>query len=117
MGFKAKYAPEMRQTEHGSRLYAYWKRIRGKGISQAFEKFTDFYQWSMKNGYTIGAKLYKHEPDEPYDPDNCFWVPRSEWVENQTPTSRDRAFEEKWDKTVNRIRNYYGMELIYSSEV
>ena len=111
------YDPELRQTEHGSRLYAYWKRIRGKGISQAFEKFDDFYHWSMKNDYTVGAKLIKYDPDEPYGPDNCFWIPRSEWAANQTPTPRNRAWENSWDETVNRIREHYGMEPIYSSEV
>ena len=114
---KITYDPEMRNTEHGGRLYAYWKRIKGSDISQEFKKYTDFYAWAMQNGYTLGAKLFKHDQDEPYGPDNCYWIPRSEWVNNPPAPSRDYVFEQKWDETVNRIRRYYGMEPIRSSEV
>lgn len=117
MGHKITYNAELRETEHGSRLYAYWHRIKGKDISEEFKEFPGFYRWAMKNNYTIGAKLFKYEPDEPYTPDNCFWVPRNEWVDNPTPPSRNRAWERKWDEAVNRIRKHYDMEPIYSSEV
>ena len=114
---KTTYDPQLRKTEHGRRIYAYWRRIRKHDVSPEFEAFPGFYFWAMKNKYTIGAKLFKYEPDEPYAPDNCFWVPQSERIEIPTARPLDREMAKKWDETVNRIRLHYGMEPIHSSEV
>lgn len=111
------YPSEMRTTEHGSRIYAYWRKIHRTDVSPEFAAYPDFYKWAMANGYSIGAKLFRHEIGRPYSPENCFWVPRSEWVDEKWEPRRDRDMEQKWDDTVNRIRVHYGMEPIHSSEV
>lgn len=114
---KYTYDPEIRRTDHGRRLYGYWKRIKGQSNSKKFAAYPDFFKWAMANGYTVGAKLFRYEEDEPYNPENCFWVARSEWVGEDAEFNRNLAREREWDNTVNRIRLHYGMEPIYSSEV
>lgn len=111
------YDPQMRHTEHGSRLYAYWKKVKQNTDSPKFETYPGFFKWAMSNGYTVGAKLCKYEPDEPHSPDNCFWVAREDWKIGDADEQRNRARERKWDAAVNRIRLHYGMEPIHSSEV
>ena len=109
---KYTYHAGMRQTEAGGRLYPYWQRIKAHGIAQEFTAFADFYIWSLKNGYTLGAKLFRHDPAEPYGPDNCFWVPYDEWVENPNRPHMSHEWQQKWDKTVNRLRLHFGMKPI-----
>ena len=118
---KITYDPEMRKTEHGRRLYAYWRRIQHDTDDPEFVEFPGFYKWAMANGYTVGAKLMRHDEDEPFASDNCYWIPHDEWYgrgHGDSPTKdRDLAREREWDKVVNRIRRHYGMEPIHSSEV
>ena len=114
---KTTYKSELRKTEHGSRLYAYWLKIRHNTDSPKFVEFPGFYKWAMENEYTVGAKLCRYEEDEPFSPDNCFWVPREEWVNKPVVTERNPKWEREWDEVVNRIREHYGMEPIYSSGV
>jgi hypothetical protein len=102
----------MRKTEAGGRLYSYWRRIKAQGISPEFAEFPGFYIWAIKNGYTLGAKLYKYDPAEPYGPENCFWVPRDEWVGGLEYPPMSQEWRQKWDETINRIRLHFGMEPI-----
>ena len=111
------YDPQLRKTEHGSKLYAYWKKISHDTDSPEFGKFPDFHNWAMQNGYTLGARLFRYDPDEPYNPDNCFWVAKGGSAKEQTYTHRDAEREKEWDEVVNRIRLHYGMEPIHSPEV
>lgn len=113
---KAKYDPEMRKSEHGRKLYQYWKSVHRETDSKKFETFPGFYDWAMQNGYTIGAKLFRYNPDEPFGPDNCFWVAKGNGERAQTYPHREFLREKEWDKVVNRIRKHYGMEPIFSSD-
>lgn len=106
MGKKARsYDPAIRQTEHGSRLYAAWVRINKFPHCKEWECFPTFYEWAMENGYEVGTWLNRDDNDKPYSPDNCIWYkPQSdgispEWAE----------WIKRWNKTVNRIRKHYGM--------
>lgn len=114
---KTTYNPELRKTEHGSQLYSYWRKIRVKGVCPEFVEFPGFYKWAMENEYTVGAKLFRYEEDEPFSPDNCFWVPHEEWVNKPVETERHPKREQEWDEVVNRIREHYGMDPIFSSGV
>lgn len=114
---KITYDPEMRQSDHGRRLYTYWRKVRPDTDSPEFLEYPKFFKWAMANGYTVGAKLFKYEPDEPYSPENSFWVARKDWVIGDVEVYRNMARERKWDETINRIRLHFGMEPIYSSEV
>lgn len=55
-----------------------------KGITFCEEWLKDverFKEWSLNNGYTPYARLYRNDQDKGYSPDNCYWhVPK-----NQTP--------------------------------
>lgn len=107
----------MRQSEHGRRLYCYWKnKVHRDTDCPEFLTFIGFYNWAMENGYTVGAKLIRYIPFEPYHPDNCFWVQRGEREGTAMNVTRDDARAKQWDDTVNRIRLHYGMEPIYSSD-
>ena len=114
---KITYDSGLRSSEHGQRLYAYWRRIRRRAFHPDFERYPDFFKWAMANGYTVGAKLFKHDETEPYSPENCFWVPRDEWAAETKQETRSPEREREWDKVVNRIRLHFGMEPIHSSEV
>lgn len=118
---KITYDPEMRQTDHGRRIYGYWKRIRKHEVAPEFVEYPSFFKWAMANGYRIGAKLLRYDEDKPFGPDNCYWLSHEECVgmkQSKAPTiNRNLAWERHWDETVNRIRRHYGMKEIHSSEV
>lgn len=111
------YDAEMRKTEHGGRLYSYWRKLHNKTEDPTFQHYPDFFEWAMKNGYTVGAKLFRHDEEKPFSAENCFWVPREKWVGGDPNLIRNRTWEQKWDEAVNRIRRHYGMKEIHSSEV
>lgn len=116
MWSKRTYDPQLRKTDHGRRLYEYWRTVHRGTDSIEFETFPGFYEWSMQNGYTIGARLFRYDPDEPFNPDNCFWEPTKGKIVNQKYVCRDFPREKQWDDVVNRIRQHYGMEPIFSSD-
>lgn len=123
---KTIHDPNLRYSEKGKRLYGFWKRIHRNIDSPEFEQFTDFYYWAIANGYTDRARLYRYDREEPYSPENCFWVPVGDVAGTKEPQKNgeqsniyylDSTWMRKWDETVNRIRLHYGMEPIHSSEV
>ena len=96
------YDPKIRESEHGSRLYQTWKRLRKHQHSEEWDSFLPFYIWATKSGYVIGARLRLRNDLNPYAPDNCVWdIPE----DPQIPQS----WADEWNKSVNRIRKHYGM--------
>ena len=116
MGYATTYEPEMRKSEHGRRLYDYWRNVHRNTDCEQFETFPGFYNWAMDNGYTIGARLFRYDPDDPFNPDNCFWGAKGEKSGQGKLLKRDFLREKQWDDFVNRIRRYYGMEPIHSTD-
>ena len=118
---KVTYDPEMRKTDHGRRLYGYWKKVHRYTEAPEFKKFSDFFGWAMSNGYIVGAKLLRYDETQPFSPENCFWARRDECVGigygKGDTLYRNLTWEQKWDEAVNRIRVHFGMEPIHSSEV
>ena len=104
---KDKYDKALVETPEWKYLYAKWQRI-GKHRGEYFATFMNFYNWSFANGFTVGAMLELLDINKPYSPENCQWV----HSENQQRTYReeDLEFINKWNKSVNRIRCYFGME-------
>ena len=113
---KITYDAEMRKTDHGRRIYAYWMKVKRATDDPEFQTFPGFLKWAMQNGYTLGATLCLHDPFEPYSSDNCFWLAKGEKKQERV-CPHDFEREKQWDEVVNRIRLHYGMEPIHSSEV
>lgn len=97
------YDPEIRKTPHGSRIYTAWKRVRRHPYYDKWKSFPVFYEWSMENGYVEDAQLVVIGDECRYFPDSCCWTAP---VETEP---RELDWIKKWNKTVNRIRKYYGM--------
>lgn len=60
----------------------------GKGIKvceewNGFDKFMNFYEWAMGNGYKEGLQLDRIDNDKDYCPENCRWVTAEENARNQ----------------------------------
>jgi hypothetical protein len=108
---RAAYDPELRKSEHGARLYEYWRRIRRPGpIDPAFAQYIDFYNWAMDAGYELGSWLRRYDDQLPYGPDNCYWEPRDGeplWAEE---------WRKKWDDTVNKLRGQFGLPPLKGGE-
>lgn len=100
------YDPEMRTSEHGSRLYNAWRSMRKHPHIDLWESYQVFYTWSMYNGYTIEAWLRRIDESLPYGPDNCTWYVHEK---EQPLSSEEKARADAWNKVVNRIRKHYGM--------
>ena len=91
------YDPALRKTEHGGKLYWFWKKVRLNTDSKEFESFGSFYEWAMDAGYESGDKFILIDKRKPYSPDNCDW--------ELSPGER----LDSWNRTVNQIRKHYGM--------
>lgn len=112
MGYARKYEREIMESEEGQRLYARWySKINKNTDSPEFMTFLGFYKWAMESGFTIGAQLYRRDPKAPYSPDNCVWISGA-----KVARSSDSEFAMRWNKTVNRIRRYYGMQPFRTEE-
>lgn len=104
------YDPEIRLSEHGSRLYGLWKKARRFPHCEEWDYYPTFYLWAIEAGYVLGARLRLIDDSGIYCPENCKWfVPE---LEEFDPA----AFAEKWDKTVNKIRKHYGMPPLEGTE-
>lgn len=114
---KNTYTPEMRDSEHGRRLYRYWIDIHNDTDSVTFAEYPGFFEWAMANGYTVGAKLLRHDESKTFTPENCFWVTPSELKAMRAEKDPDKQWMRLWDRTVNRLRRHFDMEPIHSSEV
>lgn len=99
------YDPEMRESEHGSRLYQAWRRLRKHPYVEEWGCYPPFYNWAIRSGYTLGARLVRNDEHVPYGPDNCFWYTKELADDGGPPPP---SWADSWNKTVNRIRKHYG---------
>ena len=53
-----------------------YHRYGGRGIKMCPEwlDFTNFYNWSMNNGYKEGLTIERIDIDKDYEPSNCCWI-------------------------------------------
>ena len=108
---KQTYDPALRKTEHGKNLYNTWQRIRRSPHCKEWDCYPTFYEWAIQSGYTTGAWLRLVDRNGTYKPDNCWWYIPGDQEEEIPPELADR-----WNKTVNRIRKYYGMPPLEGTE-
>lgn len=55
----------------------HYKHYFGRGITVCDEwknDFMNFYNWSMKNGYSDDLELDRIDNDGNYEPSNCQWI-------------------------------------------
>lgn len=102
------YDKDLKETPEWQPLYNKWKSVLRLPHSDAFYEFMGFYNWSMANGFVLGAKLKLIDESKPYGPDNCLWAPPVDEV--PVLTQKDREWMSLWNKTVNRLRVHFGME-------
>lgn len=107
----ANYDPELRKTEHGSKLYQTWKSMRKADHCEEWESFPVFYEWAMESGYEIGAWLKRNDMSAPFSPQNCFWYTPRESVGDISQEYKDR-----YNATVNRIRKHFGWPPLEGTE-
>lgn len=107
---KITYDEDLKNTPEFRALYSKWKGLRNSQLplGEAFEQFLTFYEWSMASGYAPGARLKRLDDSKPYGPDNCLWDHPSEY--RSAYTAEQKAWIAKWNKTVNRLRRYFGIE-------
>lgn len=101
------YPVKMRITDEGRSLYAIWRRVRHNACD-AFQQYTDFFEWAVQNGYTVGARLRRLDETVEYRPDNCSFTPS--YGDQKPLTLDERVRANEWNKTVNKIRRVYGMK-------
>ena len=110
---KQQYDPALRKTEHGSRLYNAWKKLRREPHAEEWDFFPTFYNWAMQNEYVVGSWLRLVDKTGIYEPNNCTWYfPDCDDDDPPPPAS----WADGWNKTVNRIRKYYGMPPLEGTE-
>ena len=102
------YDKKLKETPEWDPLYDKWRNIRKCPHSEDFERFQGFYDWSMANGFVIGARLKMLDANEQYSPDNC------QWTQPDTERSEYSAIQKQqianWNRAVNRLRVHYGYE-------
>lgn len=76
------------QNPH-NKYYSYYGG-RGISICQEWDKFENFNEWAMANGYSDELTLDRVDFNKDYSPDNCRWVTRKQQMDN---TRKTRLYE------------------------
>jgi hypothetical protein len=105
-----------------------WRRVKKQDHVPEWDNWENFYEWCHDTHYTPGDKLLRIYPTEPYGPDNCFWMERPAWPDDEPETLPwpepdaetttdpgieriDREFVRRWNRTVNVFRRALGLSL------
>jgi hypothetical protein len=59
---------------------------RGITVCNEWHEFSNFYEWSLNNGWVVGLSIERIDNDKGYSPDNCKYIPIYEQHLNKTNT-------------------------------
>ena len=104
-----RYDKDLKETPEWKSLYGRYNSFNNRKYRQLFGSFQAFYDWSMANGFAMGARFDRLDPSKPYTLDNCCWVLNDASMLRMTADERTEAIK-KWNETVNRIRVHFGMK-------
>lgn len=107
----APYDPALRESKQGQSIYNMWRKLRKAPHCEEWENYPTFYYWVIQNGYAPGSWLRRIDNNKPYTPDNCTW-----YVVGDNERHVQPGWADEWNKTVNRIRKYYGMPPLEGTE-
>lgn len=124
---------KMKQKPHkfthkmsNSRLYVIWCNMKqrcynqnnpnyyrygGRGITicpEWLDDFMNFYEWSMKNGYSDNLTLDRKDNNKGYYPDNCRWATETEQANNKRNNAIIQYMGE--NKTIHELANEYKID-------
>jgi hypothetical protein len=91
---RARHGASSKGSEH-SRLWATWRSMiercapregrnqhgyasRGIRVCAEWQKFENFRDWALANGYKVGLTIERRSADRNYEPRNCEWITLSE---------------------------------------
>ena len=100
-----KYDTEFRKTETGEKLVNKWRTVRKVGCCARWKDFNKFCEDVLCSYDEDVYCISKVDDAKPYSPSNFKWLKKK----NKAREDLTVGFAIKWNKTVNRIRNYYGM--------
>lgn len=81
------------KTRCYNKNFMYYCNYGGRGITICDEwksNFSNFYEWSINNGYEEGLTIDRINNDGNYEPSNCRWVTRAEQNRNKRYTKRKK---------------------------
>lgn len=63
-----------------------YKSYGAKGIKvcEEWKEYSNFYNWSINNGYDDKLSIDRIDNSKGYSPSNCRWIPLSEQTKNRT---------------------------------
>jgi hypothetical protein len=63
-----------------------YKSYGAKGIKvcEEWKEYSNFYEWSINNGYDDKLSIDRIDNSKGYSPSNCRWIPLSEQAKNRT---------------------------------
>ena len=111
--------------QSGTKLYAIWVTMRqrcyntnnkdfynygAKGIKVCDEwlkEFSEFYRWSMENGYAESLSIDRIDPYGNYEPSNCRWATIQEQANNKKNTIYVEVDGSTY--TLTELSNLYGI--------
>ena len=97
-----KYDTEFRNSKTGQRLYRVWRTVREVGCCARWHNFENFCDDVADTFTEDVTRICKIDRTRPYSQNNFKWAKRKE-------EKTDGEVIDSWNKTVNRIRKYYGM--------
>jgi len=75
----------MRQRCRNEKCTDYkWYGAKGIDVCQEWDNFSNFWEWSINNGYKDGLTIERTDSNRGYSPDNCRWITIEEQQRNKS---------------------------------